>query len=65
MKKRKTRSILLALIPAIVVAVIIALGTIDNKAAYAQDKPCDTWYSQEELCAGQPTNCFCPIIVDE
>jgi hypothetical protein len=48
-----------------VVAVIIALGTIDNKAAYAQDKPCDTWYSQEELCAGQPTNCFCPIIVDE
>lgn len=65
MEKGKIRSILLILIPAIVAVVVIAIATIDNKAAYAQKKPCDRWYSQEELCAGEPTNCLCPIIIEE
>jgi hypothetical protein len=62
MKKRKIRSVLLAILP-LIAFLVIGLST-QYETAKADDEICDTWDDWAKICHGQATNCFCAIIVE-
>lgn len=62
MKKRKIRSVLLAILP-LIAFLVIGLST-QYETAQADDEICDTWSNEDEMCYGPAVNCYCPIIVE-
>ncbi len=65
MKKRMTNLFAsLFLILAVGLAVVPWMGIRAEAVKKAEeDQICDTWQEIEKDCCGDPTNCFCEIIV--